>query len=250
MESTFFPGAGRRITVGSPTLLVGKNKTRKIRLPITMPLTGESFTSMPDWIGEAFEAVSNFASEMTPDVQEIPDIAITFKAPTKEANGALFETEVAKIAQGELKKFNVCRSGESENPDVDLKFVVYAPFARELWRWLGEMAGEEVKMHFPSGKPAVDVAQPDQQGELIPAEQSVANVQEFFVAPEAPTEGPGSEQFEQEVRESMGAPEPLSEAPRLVRTDQPEKANAKSDKARKAFKDYHTQEVGAGRSVN
>lgn len=244
--NTFFPGTNRRVVLGSPTKQASNGR---IVIGIRMPLSGESLIGMPDWVGEAYEAVSKFLAEASPEVQQVADLTLAFA--NDRPSGELFAHPSVKVPGAELKNFTVVRAGEAEDPDVELTFKAFTPFTRDFWTWVGEMAGKEVYMHFPSSmvKP-VAVKATDQQGELIPAEQSVANVQEFFVAPEAPTEGPGSEQFEQEVRESMGAPEPLSEAPRLVRTDQPEKANAKSDKARKAFKDYHTQEVGAGRSVN
>lgn len=246
--NTFFPGTNRRVLIGSPTKQASNGR---IVVGIRMPLTGESFIGMPDWVGEAYEAVSKYLTEASPEVQQVADITLAFA--NDKPSGELFAHPSAKVPGAELKNFTVIRASGADDPDVELTFKAFTPFTRDFWTWVGEMAGKEVYMHFPSSMVKPVAVRPAQQSELIPVEQSVANVQEFFVEAEKPAEGPGSEQFEQEVRESMGAPEPLSEAPRLVRTDEPAKAkgkDSKGDKAKKALNEFHAQEVGAGRSIN
>ena len=141
---TFFPSSNRRVIIGSPTK---QATTGRICVPIRMPLTGESLVSAPDWVGECYEAVSQFASDMTPEIEQIADITVAFA--NDKPKGKLFDDPSAKVPSAELKAFCVQRCGEDEQPDVELVFKLYAPFARDFWQWLGEMAGAEVYMAFP-----------------------------------------------------------------------------------------------------
>jgi hypothetical protein len=217
-ESTFFTGTKRRVLIGSPTL---QGATRRICVPIRMPLSGESLIGMPDWLGEAYTAVSRFASEMTPEIEQIADITLAF-ANSKPAD-ALFEVPAAKVPQAELRAFNVERTGDAEEPEVELKFKAYTPFMRDFWSWLGEMAGKEAYMAFPSSLGnAVVTVKPGEGQMSLPDSEATEEETAILASDSKPEDGPGSKQFEDEVRQSIGAPEPLSEAPRLARHDDPE----------------------------
>ncbi len=226
--TTFFPGSNRRVILGSPTL---QTTSRRVCIPIRMPLTGESFTGMPDWIGTAYEAVSKYLTEASPEVQEISDTTLAFfnDAPS----GELFAPPSAKVPASTLKGFSVTRVDDpDEDPEVELQFKAYIPFTRNFWAWVGEMAGKEVHMAFPSSlggtvtitrpsekpplyddpemeadrvealKPEHDAEFTDRASDDIPADPSLA--EEF---------GP---EYEDQVRQSLGAPEPFSERPRMV----------------------------------
>ena len=146
MESqNFFPSSNRRVLIGSPTK---QATTGRICVPIRMPLSGESVIAMPDWVGTAFEAVSKYLNEATPEVEQISDLTVAF-LNSKPKNDTLFENPSARIPAAELRGFSVVRAGEAEDPDVELTFKLYAPFSRDFWKWLGEMAGAEVYMAFP-----------------------------------------------------------------------------------------------------
>lgn len=234
-DSTFFPGSTRRVTIGSPTKQASNGR---IVVGIRMPLSGESFVSMPDWVGEAYEAVSQYLTEASPEVQQVADLTLAFA--NDKPSGELFAHPSAKVPGAELKNFCVVRAGDSEDPEVELQFKAFTPFTRDFWTWVGEMAGKEVYMHFPSTiAKAVVVAKAPEQPTLIEAVQELAEPEPVS---SRPTEGPGSEQFEAEVRASIGAPEPLSEAPRLVRVDSPK--NGKSGP--KDLKQYHEEQVAKG----
>ena len=50
METTsFFAGTTRVVKLGSPTLLIAKGGTRRLRLPIKMPLTGQNLIVDAGW---------------------------------------------------------------------------------------------------------------------------------------------------------------------------------------------------------
>lgn len=160
--STFFPGTSRRITLGSPTL---QTSNRLICIPISMPLTGESFVGMPDWVGNAYEQVAKFFSHVDPEMQQITDVTLHFS--NDKPSSEMFAAPSAKVPAANLRKFEVLRVGETENPDgpdVEMHFKAYAPFTRDFWAWIGEMPGEEVYMAFPSslgGKIAIAPKQTD-----------------------------------------------------------------------------------------
>lgn len=200
---TFFPGSNRRVKIGSPTKQASNGR---IVFGVSMPLTGETFTGMPEWVGEAYEAVSKHLNEASPEVQQVADITLAFS--NEKPTGELFAHPSAKVPGAELKNFTVIRAGDAEDPDVELQFKAFTPFTRDFWAWVGEMAGKEVYMAFPSSiaKP-VAVGKPAEQITMAP-EQAAAVEQ--FASNAKPIEGPGSEAFEEEVRKSIGAPEPLS----------------------------------------
>ena len=195
---TFFPSANRRVIIGSPTK---QATTGRILVPIRMPLTGESLASAPDWIGTAYEAVSQYLSEATPEVEQIADITVAFA--NDKPKGRLFADPSAKVPSAELKAFCVQRCGEEEDPDVELIFKLYAAFSREFWAWLGEMAGKEVYMAFP--KTLGGSMAPSNEGEkqeVLVMPPSKAET-EALAADKKPEDVPGTPEFENGVRASI-----------------------------------------------
>lgn len=142
---SFFKGVQRRVTIGSPTKQCSNGK---IVVPISMPLSGESFVGMPDWISAGFDAVRDNFTEVDPEVQQVADIVLVFN--NDKPNGEMFAAPNAKVPGGELKNFFIRRTGSPDDPEIELAFKVAAPFARDFWQWLGEMAGKEVWMAFPA----------------------------------------------------------------------------------------------------
>lgn len=161
MEATFSSETNHRVLLGSPTKQITSNR---ILIPIRMPLTGESLSKLPDWVGEAYEAVSKYLSEASPEVQQVADLQLAFSNDKPE--GELFAHPSAKASSAELKSFSVTRVEDpDDDPVVELQFKVYVPFARDFWRWIGEMAGKEVYMAFP--KSLANGAKPAQSGSLL-----------------------------------------------------------------------------------
>ena len=216
---TFFSSADRKVILGSPTL---QSTSRRICVPVRMPLSGQSFVGMPDWISTAFESVSQYLTEATPQVEQIADVNLSF---FNDPRGELFETPSVKVPQCELKKFVVVRVPDGENEDmVELQFKAYLPFTRDFWEWIGEMAGHEVIMAFPSSLAGtVAVAKPEAGKIQYDALGDGDDQPEDTVV-----EGIGS-QYEEQVRKSLGAPEPLGDAPRMV-VVRPEKVRTEKRK--------------------
>ena len=159
--TTFFPGASRRVVLGPVTL----QKDRRIKCTaVRMLLTGESMQSMPDWLGEAYTAVAQNFTEVEPEVQQISDLRVVLSnhPPGQVPSTELFEGPSAHAPNSEIRKLQVLRTGDSNDHEVSLQFNLYSPFSRELWRWLGEMGGQEVHMAFPSGAPPIAVVLPVQ----------------------------------------------------------------------------------------
>lgn len=216
MEATFFQGANRRrVTIGSPTKQCSNGR---IVFPVKMPLSGESFIGMPDWVGSGYTAVSQEFTEVDPQVQQVSDITLAFS--NDKPAGELFEPPSAKVPGAELKGFKIKRTEDPDDPEVELHFKAFAPFTRDFWAWIGEMAGNEVYMAFPStlaGTVKV-VEQPVlTEAEQIEADRREAMKPEYdeeFATPSIADEfGP---EYQEQVRQSMGAPEPMPEGIRHV----------------------------------
>lgn len=216
--TTFFPGTNRRVILGSPTKQVTSGR---ICIPVRMPLTGESVVGMPHWVAEAYDAVSKFAREMSPEIEGMSDIALAFANDGgSKTPGELFENPNAKAPNSELKNFSILRVGDPDgDPEVELQFKVYMPFARDLWRWVGEMGGKEVYMAFPStlGK-SVAIVSPDDQPKLPMDEAPTTAETEALASDTKPEESP---EYEDQVRESMGVPKNNPQGTRLVSVKTP-----------------------------
>lgn len=215
--TTFFPGSNRKVILGSPTL---QTTSRRVCIPIRMPLTGESFQGMPDWIGTAYEAVSRYLTEASPDVQQVADVTLGFY--NDKPTGELFAPPSAKVPSSEIKNFSVTRVGDPDgDPEVELQFKAFIPFSRDFWNWIGEMAGKEVYMAFPSSlggtvavKPQTKPLYDDPEMKAERQEAVKAEHDEEFM-PKDPTlsEDLGPE-YENQVRQSMGADK--ASKPRMV----------------------------------
>lgn len=217
MEATFFQGANRRVTIGSPTKQCSNGR---IVFPIKMPLSGESFIGMPDWVGTGYTAVAQNFTEVDPEVQQVSDITLAFS--NDKPAGELFEPPSAKVPGAELKVFKIKRTEDPDDPEVELHFKAFAPFTRDFWAWIGEMTGKEVYMAFPSSLGGTVKAAPAEQIQLTEAEQIEADRREAlkpehdeeFATPSLADEfGPD---YQEQVRQSMGAPEPMPEGIRHV----------------------------------
>jgi hypothetical protein len=240
-DQTFFTGTNRRVILGSPTL---QSTSRRVCIPIRMPLTGESFTNMPDWVGEAYEAVSKYLTEASPQVQQVADLMLAFS--NDKPKGELFAHPSAKVSSAELKAFSVVRVGDPEDdPEVELQFKAYAPYARDFWAWIGETAGQEVYMAFPSSLGKSATAKPAQatliDDKVTDAEKNAlagdANpvVDKVVVVTKAPrpetkVPQPGTPEYERQVRESMGAAKTNGQT-RMVRSEPPRHKNGPKELA-------------------
>lgn len=161
---TFFSGANPKVILGSPTL---QTTSRRVLLPVRMPLTTDTFANMPDWISEGFQAVSRYLTEASPEVQQVSDLLLAFS--NDKPAGEMFAHPSAKAPGCELKNFSITRVGDPDgDPEVELQFKAYIPYSREFWTWIGEMGGKEVYMAFPTSlvKP-VNAKPAAEQGNLL-----------------------------------------------------------------------------------
>jgi len=145
-ETTFFirgrnKGNERKIILSSATLLVGKapTKTKRIKMKARLPLNGKA--GAPDWVTNAMVFVSQSHDIVSPQV-EFSGFDIVF------SDENLFAEAKARAQKCQLRSFVIQEAGESENPDVEMQFLIYAPFSRGLWQWCGQMGGEEFWAQF------------------------------------------------------------------------------------------------------
>ena len=131
-------GNERQVVLRSATLLVGEapTKQKRIRMKVSMPLTGRRMTGTPEWVMNAMTFV-NQSHDIVSPVVEFKGFDIHFD------DEQLFEAKGAKANKCHLRSFVIQEVGESENPDVDMQFLIYAPFSTTLWKWCGQLAGEE-----------------------------------------------------------------------------------------------------------
>ena len=146
-ETQFFirgrnKGNQRKVLLSTATLLVGKapTKAKRIKMKYRMPLSGGKIVGMPDWITAAMTFVAQSHDIVTPQV-ELSGFDINFSDDNLFAKGAT-------ASKCDLRKFVIMENGPSKEPDVEMQFVIYAPFTKSLWNWCGQYAGEEFFAEF------------------------------------------------------------------------------------------------------
>lgn len=145
-------GNERKIILSSATLLVGKapTKTKRIKLKVRMPLTGQKVAGTPEWIANAMTFVGQSHDIVTPQV-DLSGFDVAFSDDT------LFEAKATAV-KSQLRKFTILETGDSESPDIEMQFSIYAPFSTELWKFCGQMGGEEFWAKF------TQVVEPEAEG--------------------------------------------------------------------------------------
>lgn len=133
------------VTIGSVTK---QSSNGRITFPLSVALDDKSLAALPDWVTDAYDAVSKSFTKVSPEIKAVPGITLAFTGDKPSAE--LFKNPKAKIKDAELKGFSVLRTGDPDDPEVELHFTAYCPFNREFWAWLGEMSGSKVYMHFPT----------------------------------------------------------------------------------------------------
>lgn len=174
MEQAFFPNTvHRELVIRSASLLVGKDQSKtqkRIKLSITMPLSGKSLVGMPSWLGDAYTFVAKSHDPVSPQ-HSLTGVDLLLSAQD------LFKNQIA-VTKAEIKKFFVTTSGESENPDVDLQFSLYANFSNELWKYAGQMGGILGWAKFEQASFASTASASDDDGEEEAAEAAPAPKEE------------------------------------------------------------------------
>jgi hypothetical protein len=137
-------GNERKAILQSATLLVGKSPTKqkRIKLKLLINLTADrKVAGVPDWIIAAVSYISANHDVVQPAV-EFSGFDLTFSAPN------LFGDKSVQAPKCQLKKFTLAEIGDAENPDIAMTFGVYAPFSEALWRYCGQMGGEETWVKY------------------------------------------------------------------------------------------------------
>ena len=147
-ETTFFVrgrnrGNERKIILTTAALLVGKapTKAKRIRMKVRMPLNGQKPVGTPDWVMKALEFVSQ-SHDAVSATAEFSGFEVTFNDEN------LFESAKAQAVKCQLRSFVIQEAGDSENPDIVMEFLIYAPFSTTLWKFCGQYGGEEFWAKF------------------------------------------------------------------------------------------------------
>ena len=145
-------GNERKIILSSATLLVGKapTKAKRVKMKVRMPLTGEKMSGVPEWVNNAMTFVAQSHDIVTPQV-EFSGFELQFSDDT------LFADAKAKAAKCQMRGFVIQEVGDSEAPDVEMQFLIYAPFSTGLWKYCGQYGGEECWAQF------VQVDEPEEE---------------------------------------------------------------------------------------
>lgn len=144
-----------RVILGSPTL---QASNRRICVPVRMPLNGDGFADLPDWISTAYDAVAKSFPSVDAPVDVISDIALAFY--NGKPDEKLFTAPSAKVPHSELKKFVCLRTEDPDDAEIELHFKAYSSYSRDYWEWLGEIAGTkaDIYMAFPTSMGVVQPA--------------------------------------------------------------------------------------------
>jgi hypothetical protein len=135
----FTPKTVRRIKLRSYAGLVGKapTKEKRIKMLVTMPITGHKLTGFPEWLAEARDYVMKHGQVVKPAE------SINYCNVTMRDEASLFQKTPIEAPKAKLSHFTIENEGDSEDPTTVVKFQILAGFSTDLLRWCGQMAGEE-----------------------------------------------------------------------------------------------------------
>ena len=139
MERLWFsPKQKRRITLRSAALLVGKapTKAKRIKMQVTMPLTGQPVVGFPDWLADARDFVMK-SGETVDARQIINHVNISM------GDESLFQKATIEAPKSRLSNMVIFEMGAKEDPVTVLQFQILTQFSTDLFRWCGQMGGEE-----------------------------------------------------------------------------------------------------------
>lgn len=139
----FSPKTIRRIRIRSYVGLVGKAPTKQKRLKVllTMPITGNKVTGWPEWLADARDFVMK-TGEVVKCTQTIDYCNVTM------TDQQLFGPTPIEAPKAKLSHFTVENMAAEEDPETVVKFQMLAAFSTDLLRWVGQMAGEEFDVTF------------------------------------------------------------------------------------------------------
>lgn len=156
----FSPKTVRRIRIRSYVGLVGKAPTKEKRLKIlvTMPITGQKLTGFPEWLAEARDYVMKHGQVVKPaESIDYCNVIMT--------DQQLFGPTPIEAPKAKMSHFVVEQEGDSEDPDTVVKFQIVAKFSTDLLRWVGQMAGEEFDATFEVTDAPEDESEGDEESE-------------------------------------------------------------------------------------
>lgn len=142
-EILFFPKTvSREIRIRTYTGLVSRppEQAKRLKLSLSMPLSGRSLVGMPEWLGNAYEFVSK--------THDTVNVSIEFAAANLELSSDDLFSKPAKAPKTKLSKFSIVTVGDKENPDVEAQFVAHVQFSRDFHKWCGEYVGDLVWSRF------------------------------------------------------------------------------------------------------
>ena len=159
----FFPQKRRRLDILKPTLKRNAQNEKRISLLVSMPLEGD-LTGLPDYIGNAFDAVGkeNSAVDKAHVATELDAMNIT-----------LFQLEGSRSAEQKLtgalmSGFTVVRNvgkGDVPKNEVTLDFRITVPFRPAIWSWAGDYAGSTMFAEFEMTQQTIELAKANEEDE-------------------------------------------------------------------------------------
>jgi hypothetical protein len=151
----------RRILIRSYAGLVGKAPTKQKRLKIlvTMPVTGQKVTGYPEWLENDITHVMKNGGVIKAS-QTIDYCNVTM---SDEAN--LFQKKPVEAPKAKLSHFSIEQMGSGEDPVTVVKFQMLAPFSTDLNAWCGQQAGEEFDAQFELTEMPADGEEEDEEGD-------------------------------------------------------------------------------------
>jgi hypothetical protein len=132
-ETSFFGGNRRKTELGSWQVLQSRAGEKHMKFAFEMGLSGENIVAMPEWIGDAFEAMEHDGSAIGRS---------TLNRILEGMTMEIFPTDKHKrptlsLTGATIKNLYLLRSGEEDDAEVVLHMTIYSPAnvqARD-WAW-------------------------------------------------------------------------------------------------------------------
>lgn len=158
----FFPGQRRRINLDDFAPKLNSEKEKRLLLAFVMPITGQPFIGLPNFLAAAVEALEKDGSAIDEAniTTELEGVTMDIWATDKS------EKRDQLITAATLRKFVMVRKREKEDTIVSLKFNCTIQASEKLLIWAFRNHGADMWIQFTETQPTLGAPADDKQMNL------------------------------------------------------------------------------------
>ncbi|HEV8189484.1 MAG TPA: hypothetical protein VGP83_17145 [Pyrinomonadaceae bacterium] len=158
-EETFFRGYRRETLITGATVLCNAAGEKRLKLSMSLPLSGDQLVGMPSWVGEPFAIIAkpeykvksiNCTTELDPMILHV------FALPEGEK-------EIMTLHSVRLCSFRIERETDEEYPPIALNFSTYVPGTGKFLKFADDYFEKSIFIRYEAAQQSLLDDNPNQQ---------------------------------------------------------------------------------------